>query len=73
MQTAAPDTIVWEGADASLIEAASKIEGFEQFLARAELRRIIELDAAHRLRGWDVLGEVEAHLPLIAIIESLCG
>ena len=67
------DAIVWEGADANLIDAARDIEGFDQFLARAELRRIVELDAAHRLWGWDVLGELDAHLPLIAIIEERCG
>ena len=67
------DAIVWEGADVSLLDAVRHIEDFEQFLARAELRRIIELDAAHRLWEWDVLGELDAHLPLIAIIESLCG
>jgi len=66
------DAIVWEGAEEDLIDAARNIEGFEQLLARAELRRIIELDAAHRLWGWDTLGELDAHLPLIAIIEALC-
>jgi uncharacterized protein (TIGR02569 family) len=67
------DAIVWEGAEASLIDAARGIEEFDQFLARAELRRIIELDAAHRLWNWDVLGELDVHLPLIAIIEERCG
>jgi len=66
------DAIVWEGANPDLIDAAGDIAGFEQFLARAELRRIIEIDAAHRLWGWDVLGELEAHLPLIAMIEACC-
>ena len=65
------DAIVWEGADASLLDAVRNIEDFEQYLARAELRRIIELDAAHRLWGWDVLGELDAHQPLISMIESL--
>ncbi|MFC2078780.1 hypothetical protein ACFLSZ_02250 [Candidatus Bipolaricaulota bacterium] len=68
------DAIVWEGADFSLIEAVAKlIDNFNQHLARAELRRIIELDVAHRLWGWDVLGELDDHLPLITRIGELCG
>ena len=67
------DAIVWGGADLPLIETASdRIDGFAQFLARAELRRIIELEAAHRLWGWDVLGELDAHLPLVDAIVARC-
>jgi len=66
------DAIVWEGAEVSLIDEAQGIEGFDQFLARAELRRIIEVDAAHRLWNWDVLGELDAHLPLVEAIEDRC-
>ena len=68
------DAIVWGGAELSLIETASdRIDDFAQFLARAELRRILELEAAHRLWGWDVLGELDAHLPLIEAIVERCA
>jgi len=66
------DAIVWEGAETDLIDAASGIPDFEQFLARAELRRILEIDTAQRLRGWDVLGELDAHLPFVELLESMC-
>ena len=65
------DAIVWAGAGQTLIGVASdRIRDFDQLLARAELRRILELDAAHRLWGWDVLGELDAHLPLVDAIEE---
>jgi len=66
------DAIVWEGAGLSLIDAAGDIRDFEQLLARAELRRVIELDAAHRLWGWDTLDEIEAHEPLLREIARRC-
>jgi len=65
------DAIVWEGAEESLIDTADDIEDFEQLLARAELRRVIELDASHRLWGWETLTEIDAHLPLIDMIVRL--
>jgi len=64
------DAIVWEGADMTLIEAGGQIQDFRQYLARAELRRIIELDTLNSYYGWDILDEIEAHLPLVrAIVE----
>jgi len=66
------DAVVWEGADLSLIDVADGIRDFEQWLARAELRRVIELDAAHRLWGWDTLGEIDAHERLIREIARRC-
>jgi uncharacterized protein (TIGR02569 family) len=64
------DAIVWEGAGLDLIEAGSQFRDFDQYLARAELRRIIELDTLNRFYAWDILDEIEAHLPLVrAIIE----
>ena len=68
------DAIVWEGADISLIEVASmQVDNFDQLLARAELRRIVEIDVAHRLWSWDVLGELDAHLPLVRAIADRCS
>jgi hypothetical protein len=63
------DAIVWEGADMSLIEAGSQLDNFDQHLARAELRRIIELETLHQMYGWAMLDEIEAHLPLV---EEIC-
>lgn len=62
------DAIVWEGADESLIDEGKRFNNFYQHLARAELRRVIELDTLHRIYGWDMLQEIEAHLPLIRAI-----
>ena len=66
------DAIVWGDVDMSLIEAGNGIENFDQLLARAELRRVIELDASHQLWGWDMLGELDAHMPLIQAIVERC-
>jgi len=66
------DAIVWGGALSSLIETVTGIDGFDQLLARAELRRIIELDAANRLWGWDTIDEIDAHLPLVRTIVRIC-
>ena len=62
------DAIVWGGAEYSLIDAGSGFENFIQYLLRAELRRVIELDTLHRDYGWDTLGEIDAHLPLVNVI-----
>lgn len=59
------DAIVWEGADFSLLEAGKRFRDFDQYLVRAVLRRIIELDTIFKLYGWQVLDQVDAHLPLI--------
>ena len=67
------DAIVWGDAELSLIERASdRIDDFAQMLVRAELRRILEIEAAHRLWGWDVLGELNDHLPLVDAIVKRC-
>jgi uncharacterized protein (TIGR02569 family) len=65
------DAIVWEGADLSLIDACTQVPDFIQHLARAELRRIIELETLHDLYGWEVLNEIDAHLPLVREIVTL--
>ena len=64
------DAIVWEGADISLIEIGSKFNNFDQHLARAELRRIIELETINEMYGRGMLDQIDAHIPLInAIVE----
>jgi uncharacterized protein (TIGR02569 family) len=67
------DAIVWEGADLSLMAAGEGLPDFDQHLARAELRRVIELETGHRMYGWQVIDEVRAHLPLVAAIVERCG
>ena len=66
------DAIVWGGADESLIEAGSNLNDFHQYLARAELRRVIELDTLHQMYGWNMLEQIDAHLPLIRAISRRC-
>lgn len=67
------DAIVWGGADESLIALGSAIDDFTQLLVRAEMRRVAELDALHQMYGWDMLGELDAHLPLINAIVTHCS
>jgi uncharacterized protein (TIGR02569 family) len=67
------DAIVWEGADAALIEAGAAFADWDQHLARAELRRVIELETLHQIYGWEMLDEIEAHLPLVRAICRRCG
>ena len=66
------DAIVWEGAAESLIDEVHGIDHFDQLLARAEVRRLVELDAAHRLWGWNTLLEVDAHIPLVHALVDRC-
>ena len=66
------DAIVWEGADFSLMEAGNIFRDFEEYLVRAELRRVIELDALFKVYGWQMLDEIEAHHPLIEVLSERC-
>lgn len=67
------DAIVWEGADISLIEMGCKFDNFYQHLARAELRRIIEIETLQAMYGWEMLDQINAHLPLVAAIVERCS
>ena len=67
------DAIVWEGADESLMKAGEQFNDFNQHLARAELRRIIELETLHQMYGWEMLEQIEAHLALIRAISKRCN
>ena len=59
------DAIVWEGADPSLIEAVKMKCDFQQYLLRAEMRRIIELETIAAMHGREVIGQIKAHIQLI--------
>jgi uncharacterized protein (TIGR02569 family) len=64
------DAIVWGGAPMSLIEAGDPFPDFRQHLLRAELRRVLELETIHTIYGHDMLGEIDAHMPLIEAISN---
>ena len=66
------DAIVWEGASTDLVEWAGEVADFPQYLARAELRRVIELQTVEAGLGWPMLDQIDAHVPLIDLICRLC-
>jgi len=67
------EALVWEGALPNLLDLAGSEPEFDQLLARAALRRILELDAHYRLRGVDHLGQIDAYAALLSLIERRCG
>lgn len=67
------DAIVWGGADESLMGAGEGFGNFYQHLARAELRRVVELEVLHSIYGWDMIREIDAHLPLVGAIRARCA
>jgi uncharacterized protein (TIGR02569 family) len=67
------DAIVWEGADLSLLEAGDRFNNFDQYLVRAELRRVIELETLFKMYGWEMLEQIDAHLALIKAISKRCN
>jgi uncharacterized protein (TIGR02569 family) len=66
------DALVWGNAHVSIIDYAQHIANFNQFLARAELRRVVELETLQDMYGWDMLNEIDAHIPTIDHICQLC-
>ena len=62
------DALVWGGADDSIFEKIPPLPDFDQLLARAELRRIIELDTNARIGLNNKLDEIVAHQPTIDLI-----
>lgn len=62
------DSIVWEGADDSLIERVIDTEQMHQLVLRAAIRRILELDGIHKQFGADCLDQVDAYRHLIALL-----
>ena len=65
------DAIVWGGADETLIDQVTDVDEWLQLLARAELRRVLEIDA-HSARGRDMIDEIDAHLPAVDAICRRC-
>ena len=66
------DAIVWGRAEESLIEIGGRFEDFDQHLARAELRRVLELEMIHRQFGANIIPQIKAHWPLIEMIVDRC-
>lgn len=64
------DCIVWEGADATLVESVVNIEQMYQLLLRAAIRRIMELDGIHKQFGADCLEQIEAYTCLINLLTT---
>jgi hypothetical protein len=67
------DAIVWEGADRTLMDAGIELDSFDQHMARAELRRVIEIETLYQMYGWETLDQIEAHFPLIDAICERCS
>ena len=65
------DAMVWDDADETLIDEVSGVDEWLQLLARAELRRVLEIDA-HWVRGRDMIAEIDAHLPAVDAICRRC-
>jgi uncharacterized protein (TIGR02569 family) len=63
------DAIVWEGADASILSLVEDRPGIKPMVARAELRRLLEIDR-HVRRGASSLDDVVAHRPFIDLLEQ---
>ncbi|NKB66699.1 MAG: TIGR02569 family protein [Candidatus Latescibacteria bacterium] len=57
------DALVWEGADASVLDCLDSEPDFFQLLARAHLRRLIELETVHQRDDL-----VEEHWPTARLI-----
>ncbi len=63
------DAVVWNNSGIELVEKYSR-ESLLQFILRAELRRVIELDRLYTLYGVNKLKEIEQHSELI---DFLCS
>lgn len=62
------DSIVWEGADDTLIEGERDTEQMYQLLLRATIRRIMELDGIRKQYGYDCLDQVDHYAHLITLL-----
>ena len=66
------DALVWENSDYSILNYVSDIPDFNQLFARAELRRVVELETNFFMRGReDILNEITTHIPTIDFIYNL--
>ena len=66
------DALVWGNASISIVDHIKHMTDFDQFLARAELRRVVEIETLHSMYGWDMIDEVDDHSPTIDFICDLC-
>jgi len=66
------DALVWGQADTSIVDHVGHLVDYDQYLARAELRRIVEIETLTSMYGWDMVDEIEDHLPTIDFICDLC-
>ena len=62
------DALVWEGADASILDHVDGVADIDQMLVRAEIRRIMEIDGHFRQNGKNGLKDIEAHFETIELI-----
>lgn len=62
------DAIVWSRASPALVQNSGLMPGM---LARAALRRILEHDLHHRLRGRDTLGDVRHYEIIVSALSSM--
>lgn len=61
------DAVVWEGAPLEAL-ALLEIEDADQYLLRAEVRRLVEIDGHARIQGAHRLDDVAAHAALVDVL-----
>ena len=66
------DALVWGTADTAIVDLVRHMPDYDQYLARAELRRIVEIEVLTSDYGWNMLDEIETHFPTIGLICDLC-
>lgn len=64
------DSLLWEGADDSIVEAFANTVEHYQLLVRATIRRIMELDGIYKQFGADCLSQVDAYQHLIDLLTT---
>jgi hypothetical protein len=64
------DAITWANADPSIIDLCGDVPGFDQWLARATLRRVWEGDQHARVRNLDARRYLAAYERLVALLEE---
>lgn len=64
------DSIVWEGADNSLVESVINTDQMYQLLLRAAIRRIMELDGVYKQFGQDCLAQVNAYQRIVVLLRT---
>lgn len=62
------DSVVWEGADDSIVDEFVGIDAQYQLLVRATIRRLMELDGMYKQLGIACFDQVEAYEPLLDVL-----